>query len=89
MDPISLEELALLEVLVEIDHASKAVQTKALQARLADAGLVEAGDDGELKLTDAGIERCKSLHHRVRADREAAEVLKEREQSGEAAPTGE
>ena len=84
MDPISLEELALLELLVEIDQAARSVQTSALQARLVDAGLVEAGDNGELKLTDAGVERCKSLHHRVRADKEAADVLKEREQSGEA-----
>lgn len=83
MDPISLEELALLELLVEIDQASRAVHTKALKARLVDVGLVEADGDGELKLTDAGVERCKSLHHRVRADKEAADVLKEREQSGE------
>lgn len=87
MDPISLEELALLELLVEIDQAARPLQTSALQARLVDAGLVEAGDDGELKLTDAGVERCKSLHHRVRADKEAADVLKEREQSGEASPS--
>jgi hypothetical protein len=89
MDPISLEELALLELLVEIDQASRAVHTKALKARLVDVGLVEADDDGELKLTDAGVERCKSLHHRVRADKEAAEVLKEREQSGDSAPSSE
>jgi hypothetical protein len=89
MDPISVEELALLELLVEIDQASRAVHTKPLKARLVDVGLVEADEDGELKLTDAGVERCKSLHHRVRADTEAAEVLKEREQSGDAAASNE
>lgn len=40
-------------------------------------------EGGELKLTGAGVERTKSLQHRLRADREAAEELKEREQRGE------
>jgi hypothetical protein len=89
MDPISLEELALLEALVEVDQASKEqLRIKALNERLVETGLVVMVD-GELKLTDAGIERCKSLHHRVKADKEAAEVLKEREQSSEAKASGE
>lgn len=80
MDSISLEELALLEILVDIDQSAMTVQTSALQARLFDAGLAQI-EEGDLRLTEAGIERCKSLHHRIRADKEAADILKEREQS--------
>ncbi|MEI2457437.1 hypothetical protein ABU614_06375 [Lysobacter firmicutimachus] len=80
MDPISLEELALLDVLQRIDagHAPGA-HSLALRERLIEAALVEAGDDDGLRLTDAGVERCKSLRHRVAADAEAALVLQERE----------
>ncbi len=90
MDPIKLEELALLEALVEVDEASKEqLRIKALNERLVDAGLVETDAGGELKLTDAGVERAKSLHHRVRADKEAAEILKQREQADPAAALAE
>ena len=83
MDPISLEELSLLEALLEVDQAAKEqLRVQALHERLVDSGLV-AMEGGELKLTAAGVERTKSLQHRVRADREAAEVLKDREQRGE------
>lgn len=83
MDPISLEELALLDVLERIDqwleHGPNAAP---LLDRLVEAGLAEVVDD-TLRLTDAGIERCKSLHHRVKADAEAELVLLEREKSEE------
>jgi hypothetical protein len=81
MDAISLEDLALLEALVEVDEAAKAqLRIKALNERLIETGLVKM-EGGELSLTEAGIERCKSLHHRVKADKEAADVIKERESS--------
>jgi hypothetical protein len=84
MDPISLEELALLDVLERIDqwldHGPNAAP---LLARLVEVGLAEKVEEG-LRLTDAGIERCKSLHHRVKADAEAELVLLEREKSAEA-----
>lgn len=81
MDQISLEDLALLEALVEVDEASKAqLRINALNERLVETGLVQMVD-GELSLTEAGIERTKSLQHRVKADKEAAEVIKERESS--------
>jgi hypothetical protein len=34
--------------------------------------------NGDLRLTPAGIERCRSLQHRMASDREAAKVLAER-----------
>lgn len=83
MDPISLEDLALLDVLERIDqwlgHGPNAAP---LLSRLVDVGLAEEVE-GTLRLTDAGIERCKSLHHRVKADAEAEQVLLEREQSSD------
>lgn len=87
MDPISLEELALLDVLERIDqsleHGPNAAQ---LLERLVEVGLAEM-DEGTMRLTDAGIERCKSLHHRVAADTEAVLVILEREKSGESKAT--
>ena len=86
MDPISLEELALLDVLERIDQSLPHGPNAApLLDRLVDVGLVENAA-GELVLTDAGVERCKSLHHRVAADAEAALIVMERQKSGEADP---
>jgi len=83
MDPISLEELALLDVLERIDqHLPHGPNATPLLERLLEVGLTEVGDDA-LRLTDAGVERCKSLHHRVKADAEAELVLMEREKAGE------
>ena len=87
MDPISLEDLALLEVLHSIDQGVElnAGQSEVRQ-RLVESGL--AVDDKEgIKLTSAGIELCKSLQHRVAADTQAAKVLQQRE--GDAAQTPE
>ena len=80
MDPMSLEDLALLDVLDRIDqHIEPAPNSGALRQRLIDTGLV-VDEGGIIKLSDAGIERCKSLHHRVISDAEAAAVLAEREE---------
>jgi len=83
MDPISLEDLALLDVLERIDQWLEAGPNAAtLHERLVEVGLVEQ-IDGTMRLTDAGIERCKSLHHRVAADAQAELIVQEREKSGE------
>ncbi len=80
MDPISLEDLALLEVLKRIDQgdALEAGDTQ-IQQRLHGSGLI-AEADGELRLTAAGIELCKSLQHRVAADAQAEKILQKRDQ---------
>ena len=80
MDPMSLEDLALLDVLDRIDqHIEPAPNSGALRQRLIDTGLV-LDEGGTIKLSDAGIERCKSLHHRVISDAEAAALLAERDE---------
>ena len=80
MDSMSLEDLALLDVLDRIDqHIEPAPNSGALRQRLIETGLV-VDEDGIIKLSDAGIERCKSLHHRVISDAEAAALLAERDE---------
>ncbi len=82
MDPISLEDLALLEVLQRIDqHVILTESDSAIRQRMVEGGLVHDGEDG-LELTSAGIELCKSLQHRVAADAQAAKIIQEREESG-------
>lgn len=84
MDPMSLEDLALLDVLDRIDqHIEPAPNSGALRQRLIDTGLV-LDEGGAIRLSDAGIERCKSLHHRVISDAEAAALIAEREESDSA-----
>lgn len=81
MDPMSLEDLGLLDVLIRIDEGQEPGQRSgALRERLLETALVDI-QDGELRLTQAGIERCKSLKHRAIADAEAKLVLKEREEA--------
>lgn len=81
MDPITLEELGLLDVLHRIDQGQPPdAHSRALCDRLVDAGLAEF-DGNDLRLTEAGVERCKGLRHRVAADAEAALVLQEREKN--------
>jgi len=86
MDPISLEDLALLEVLHSIDQGIElnAGQSEVRQ-RLVESGLAVDADDG-IKLTSAGIELCKSLQHRVAADTQAAKVLQQREDEAAQTP---
>lgn len=80
MDPISIEELGLLDVLHRIDEGhAPGERSRTLRERLLEDGLVD--EEGEsLRLTQAGIERCKALKHRAMADLEAKLVLKEREE---------
>lgn len=81
MDPISLEDLALLEVLQRVDqHVVLTDGDNAMRQRMLDSGLVEDNEFG-LALTSAGIELCKSLQHRVAADAQAAKILQQREES--------
>jgi hypothetical protein len=81
MDPISLEDLALLEVLQRVDqHVVLTENDNAMRQRLLDSGLI-AEDEYGLALTAAGIELCKSLQHRVAADAQAAKILQQREES--------
>jgi hypothetical protein len=87
MDPIPLEDLALLEVLQRIDQAvpQTSGDTEIRQRRV-ESGLV-ADDEEPPRLTSAGIELCKSLQHRVAADTQAARIVEARE-AEEAADRG-
>ena len=90
MDPISLEDLALLEVLRRVDeHAVLTDNDSATRKRMIEGGLI-GEQEGGLALTSAGIELCKSLQHRVAADAQAAKVLKQRDSAkpGETTPGG-
>jgi hypothetical protein len=81
MDPISLEDLALLEVLQRVDqHVVLTDGDNAMRQRMLESGLIEEDEFG-LALTAAGIELCKSLQHRVAADAQAAKILQQREES--------
>ena len=86
MDPISLEDLALLEVLHSIDQGVElnAGQSE-VRTRMVESGLAVDDEEG-IKLTSAGIELCKSLQHRVAADTQAAKVLQQREDEAGVAP---
>ena len=78
MDAISLEDLALLDVLNRIDQGVELVQgDTAIRQRMVESGLIEDDADG-LRLTPAGIELCKSLQHRVAADAQVQKVLQQR-----------
>jgi hypothetical protein len=79
MEPIPLEDLALLETLHRIDRHEAPTSGDALVfQRLVESGLAEEGEDG-LHLTVAGVEMCKSLQHRVAADAQAAKIVERRE----------
>jgi hypothetical protein len=87
MDPIPLEDLALLEVLQRIDQAVPLTSgDTVIRQRLVESGLV-ADDEEPPRLTSAGIELCKSLQHRVAADTQAARIVEARE-AEEAADRG-
>lgn len=89
MDPISLEELALLDVLQRIDQGqpltrhSQVLRDRLVTTALVEPGLIVPGEENNLRLTDAGVERCKSLRHRVAADAEALLVIRDREDAQE------
>ena len=85
---MSLEDLGLLDVLHRVDQGDEpGPRSGSLRERLLEAGLVEE-EKGSLRLTQAGVERCKSLTHRAMADAAAERVLKEREgtESEDASP---
>ncbi|MEO5628900.1 MAG: hypothetical protein ABIQ62_03910 [Thermomonas sp.] len=87
MDEISLEDLALLDVLHRIDQGVELVHGDgAIRERMVEGGLIEDDVDG-LRLTTAGIELCKSLQHRVAAD-EQAEKIKQKRAASEASSDG-
>ncbi len=78
MDEISLEDLALLDVLNRIDQGVELVQgDTAIRQRMVEGGLIDDDDKG-LRLTAAGIELAKSLQHRVAADAQAEKILQQR-----------
>lgn len=78
MDAISLEDLALLDVLHRIDQGVELVHgDTAIRQRMVESGLIEDDAVG-LRLTTAGIELCKSLQHRVAADAQAEKILQNR-----------
>jgi len=88
MDPISLEELALLEVLKRVaQHDALTDNDSVVRDRMIESGLVVEGDEG-LALTSAGIEMCKSLQHRVAADAQVAKILEKRENGDVKASAG-
>ncbi|MCD9095650.1 hypothetical protein LU699_05410 [Luteimonas fraxinea] len=83
IDPIPLEDLALLDVLQQISQASESTPVEAeMTRRLIEGALVEDHEDG-VRLTHAGIALCKSLQHRVAADKLASEIIEKRESAAE------
>ena len=80
MEEISIEDLALLEVLKRVDQQIelKSGDTEN-RKRLLESGLLHEDDHDGLKLSAAGVEMCKSLQHRIAADRQVAKILRERE----------
>ena len=78
MEEISLEDLALLDVLKRIDQGVELVHgDTAIRERMVEGGLIDDDVDG-LRLTTAGIELCKSLQHRVAADAQVEKILQKR-----------
>jgi hypothetical protein len=87
VDTASLEELSLLECLSAIAHGEELAQRSyALRDRLIETGLAVQGADG-VSLTPAGIERCRSLQHRVASDREAQKMLDGQQASDDGQPS--
>ncbi|VXC03213.1 conserved hypothetical protein [Luteimonas sp. 9C] len=78
IDPIPLEDLALLDVLQQISEARDPtpVETE-MTRRLREGALVEEAE-GDVRLTHAGIALCKSLQLRVAADKLANEIIEKR-----------
>ena len=80
MEPMSLEDLALLEVLQRIDqHVVLTDEDNAMRQRMFDSGLIHEDEFG-MALTTAGVELCKSLQHRLAADQQAARIVQAREE---------
>ena len=89
MDAISLEDLALLDVLHRIDQGVELVHGDGvIRQRMVESGLIEDDANG-LRLTAAGVELCKSLQHRVAADAQAEKILQQRAAAEPAAGDGQ
>ncbi len=74
--PMPIEELALLECLVRIDGGVAIDRRRpAFGERLVASCLAEFDGD-MIRLTAAGIERCRALQHRDASDREAVLMAK-------------
>ena len=72
------DDIDLLECLLRIDlHQAMDDRAHGLLDRIVDAGLADRQADG-LSLTHAGVQRCKSLQHRLASDQEALRVLQDR-----------
>lgn len=72
------DDIDLLECLLRIDlHQAMDDRAHGLIDRIVDAGLADRQGD-ELSLTHAGVQRCKSLQHRVASDQEAVRQLQQR-----------
>jgi hypothetical protein len=72
------DDLDLLECLLRIDlHQAVDARAQGLIDRIVDAGLADRHAEG-LSLTHAGVQRCKSLQHRVASDEEAVRLLRQR-----------
>ncbi len=81
MNEISLEDLALLDVLKRIDQGVELVHgDSVIRQRMVEDGLID-DDAAGLRLTTAGIEMCKSLQHRVAADAQVEKILQTRANS--------
>lgn len=79
MDEISIEDLALLEVLKRVDdHVELTAGETEIRKRLLESGLLVEDAEG-LRLSTAGVEMCKSLQHRVAADHQVAKIMRQRE----------
>ena len=75
----------LLECLLRVDREQSLDQRSAgLVDRLLAGGLLDR-EEGRLILTAAGIERCRSLQHRVESDKQAGMVLASRAADEDAA----
>jgi len=75
---IGVDDLDLLECLLRIDlHEQLDGRAHALVERIVEAGLADRTDEG-FDLTHAGVQRCKSLQHRLASDQEAARTLRDR-----------
>ena len=78
VESISRDQLDIFECLIRIDRREPLDgRAGALLERLIDGGLVDRSGT-TLSLTAAGVERCRSLQHRLASDKEAARVLVER-----------
>lgn len=85
MDPIPLEDLALLDVLQQVSQSGESIPLDAeITRRLVESALVEDCEHG-IRLTHAGIALCKSLQHRVAADKLAGQILEQRERAADSA----